>query len=126
MKKAIATIQTVILAFSLVGGAASTSAKDEKHLPATSNSGFAVSGPIQGGGHGWAFGAYFGDIKKLGYVEEEYFLGGVAQRYSAAGALTPDGKWTVEKGSTSPYKTRILVRRPRPPGPSDQTGTQPE
>lgn len=115
MKKAIATIQTVILAFSFVTGAAYTSAKDESHLPATSNSGFIVSGPIQGGEHGWAFGAYFGDMKKLGYLEEEYFLEGVAQRYSAVGALTPDGKWTVEKGSTSPYKTRILVRRPTDP-----------
>ncbi|MCL6460137.1 MAG: hypothetical protein K6T85_19270, partial [Gorillibacterium sp.] len=82
---------------------------------ATTKSGFTVTGPIKGGEHGWAFGAYFGDIKKLGYVEEEYFIEGIAQRYSAVGELAPDGKWKVKPGSTAPYKTRILVRRPADP-----------
>lgn len=84
---------------------------------ATTQSGFTVTGPITGGEHGWAFGSYFGDISKLGYVEEEYFLEGVAQHYQpAAGTeLTEDGMWTLEKTDTAPYKTRFIVRRPIDP-----------
>lgn len=84
---------------------------------ATTQGGFTVTGPLTGGDHGWAFGAYFGDISKLGYVEEEYFLEGVAQRYQPAEGteLTEDGMWTLEKTDTAPYKTRLIVRRPIDP-----------
>jgi hypothetical protein len=76
------------------------------------NPGPVVSGPITGGEHGWPFAAYFGDIKSAGYIEEEYFLEGEAVRYSPEGELSSDGMWTLTPGNTSPYKTRILVRRP--------------
>ncbi|GIP59540.1 alpha/beta hydrolase domain-containing protein [Paenibacillus woosongensis] len=82
---------------------------------ATTESGFTVTGPINGGEHKQPFGAYFGDMKKLGYVEEEYFVEGVAQRYEPVGNLTPDGKWNLKPDDTAPYKTRILVRRPIDP-----------
>lgn len=72
-----------------------------------------VTGPITGGKHGWPFGAYFGDIGKRGYIEEEFFLSGPATRFMPAGNLGPDGRWTVDPAGTVPYKTRILVRRPR-------------
>jgi hypothetical protein len=71
-----------------------------------------VTGPIKGGTHGWPFGAYFGDIGKLGYVEEEYFIEGNAALYSLVGEWTKDGKWTLKRGDASPYKIRILVWRP--------------
>jgi hypothetical protein len=74
-----------------------------------------VTGPITGGSHGWPFGAYFGDISKIGYVEEEFFIEGNAAHYTVAGEWTNDGRWTLERGSTSPYKTRILVWRPTDP-----------
>jgi hypothetical protein len=72
-----------------------------------------VTGPVRGGRHGRPFGAYFGDISQHGYVEEEYFVSGEAQRYQPVGSLSLDGRWTVEPAGTAPFKTRILVRRPR-------------
>lgn len=84
---------------------------------ATTQGGFTVTGPVTGGEHGWAFGSYFGDITELGYVEEEYFLEGVAQHYQPAEGteLTEDGLWTLEPTDTAPYKTRFIVRRPQDP-----------
>lgn len=79
---------------------------------ATTRGGFTVTGPVVGGEHGWAFGEYYGDISKLGYVEEEYFIEGVAQRYEPVGKLGKDGKWYLQANSTAPYKTRFIVRRP--------------
>ncbi|GAA4860397.1 alpha/beta hydrolase domain-containing protein [Paenibacillus vulneris] len=74
-----------------------------------------ISGPVLGGEHGRPFGAYFGDIKNQGYIEEEYFMEGIAQRYVPIGELSTDGKWNLKSSSTAPYKTRILVRRPADP-----------
>lgn len=84
---------------------------------ATTHGGYTVTGPITGGTHGWAFGAYLGDIAERGYVEEEYFIEGVAQRYQPAEGteLTEDGMWTLEATDTAPYKTRFIVRRPVDP-----------
>jgi hypothetical protein len=72
-----------------------------------------VTGPVSGGRHGGPFGASVGDIAQQGYVEEEYFISGEAQRYEPIGALTADGKWNVQPAATAPFKTRILVRRPK-------------
>jgi hypothetical protein len=74
-----------------------------------------ITGPITGGQHGWAFGAYFGDIGTRGYVEEEYFIEGHATPFKLLGERTPDGKWSVEPLSAVPYKTRIVVQRPLDP-----------
>jgi hypothetical protein len=71
-----------------------------------------VIGPITGGAHGRPFAAYYGDISSLGYVENEYFLDGVASAYTLAGDLTADGRFNVSKGEAKPYRIRILVRRP--------------
>jgi hypothetical protein len=43
------------------------------------------------------------DLADSGYVEQEYFLSGVADAYSTAG---------VKLASGVPYKTRVIVRRP--------------
>lgn len=77
-------------------------------------------------------------LSDIGYVEEEFFLEGVAQTYSSSTQktgghsgnpkgrapggknkktipLTPDGQWNdVHKvsGSEAPYKIRLVVRRP--------------
>jgi len=74
-----------------------------------------VTGPITGGRHGWPFAAHFGDIGALGYIEEEYFITGQATPFKPVGDLGLDGRWTVEPLPARPYKTRILVRRPRDP-----------
>lgn len=65
-----------------------------------------VTGPITG--PGTIFCASIVDLKPYGYMEEEYFVEGKAQRYdfqTKPGVATPlDPHY--------PYKTRIIVRRP--------------
>jgi hypothetical protein len=82
---------------------------------ATTRGGYTVSGPVSGGSHGWAYGAYYGDIGEVGYIEEEYFIEGSAQRYTPIGELGEDGNWTIEAVNTAAYKTRFIVRRPADP-----------
>lgn len=55
------------------------------------------------------------ELDALGYVQEEYFVSGVAQGYTAPGELGPDGQWEVEPDGRAPYRTRIVVRRPSDP-----------
>lgn len=74
-----------------------------------------VTGPVTAGQHGRPFTAFLGDIGRFGYVEEEFFLSGQAVGYKLLGEQTTDGKWTIEPDRSQPYKTRILVRRPRDP-----------
>lgn len=56
-------------------------------------------------------------LSKFGYIEEEFFLEGMAQTYTSAVPLSSDGFWNVEKvgDSEAPYKIRILVQRPVKP-----------
>jgi hypothetical protein len=82
---------------------------------ATTKSGFKVYGPITGGKFNRPFGAYFGDISVYGYVEEEYFIEGLAQLYEPDGELPVNGKWNLLKTDVKPYRTRMLVRRPVDP-----------
>jgi hypothetical protein len=51
----------------------------------------------------------------LGYVQEEFFLTGDAVRYQpkAGTKLGFDGRWYVEPLDGSPFKTRMVVIRPR-------------
>lgn len=74
-----------------------------------------ITGPIRGGKFGWPFAGYFGDISQKGYVEEEYFMEGSAQRYRVVGEQGRDGKWTLEEREPSAYKTRFVVHRPTDP-----------
>jgi hypothetical protein len=74
-----------------------------------------VTGPISGGAHGWPYGAATRDLEREGYLEEEYFLTGEATRYRPLGELAPDGRWSVGPAGSSPFTTRLLVRRPRDP-----------
>lgn len=50
------------------------------------------------------------DLQKRGYIEEEFFVSGLANVYDWG----TDGALTV-KTSNAPYTTRILVRRPKDP-----------
>ncbi len=72
-----------------------------------------LTGPIQGGVHGWPFRGYLGDIGSVGYTEEEYVLEGQATRYKPVGELTIDGKWNVEPAGKAPFKTRMIVQLPK-------------
>ena len=71
-----------------------------------------ISGPISGGKHGRQFTSYLGDISKIGYIEEEYFLSGQAASFVPQGELTADGKWSLSKEGSTPYQTRIFIQRP--------------
>ncbi|HLF23450.1 MAG TPA: alpha/beta hydrolase domain-containing protein [Burkholderiales bacterium] len=48
------------------------------------------------------------DLDRFGYVEEEFFVEGTANRYN-----TPTGATGSVISSGHPYKTRIIVRRPK-------------
>lgn len=105
MKKTMAFLMNVLLVLLLGAGAVYAA-------PAANAQGGTISSPARNGAHGWAYGAYFGDIGKYDYIEEEYFLSGTAQSCQPVGELTVDGRWTVEMQDAEPYETRILVRRP--------------
>ena len=57
--------------------------------------------------HDYIFFASLLDLAGRGYVEEEYFISGTANRY-----LTPGTSTGTVLDSNHPYKTRIVVRRP--------------
>jgi hypothetical protein len=69
-------------------------------VPATSALGNAA--------HGYPFNATPMDLARQGYVEEEFVISGVASRYNTPQMATG----TVIDGG-HPYKTRIVVRRPK-------------
>jgi hypothetical protein len=78
-----------------------------------SDSGYSIEGPVQGPGH--IIGGYLGDLAAVGYVEEEYFVSGLAQDFRPVGSLAPDGAWQVERASLRPFTTRVIVHRPIDP-----------
>jgi hypothetical protein len=75
-----------------------------------------VAGPIKSEGtpgvaaHNYTFFATNHDLASRGYVEEEFFIQGVANRYNTPAQATAT---VVDKDH--PYKTRIVVRRPADP-----------
>lgn len=68
------------------------------------------------GQNGFPFMASTLNLASTGYVEQEFFLSGMAQAYIPVtpNPLKRDGRWSVmpNPGVTAPYTTRILVRRP--------------
>ena len=73
-----------------------------------------VTGPIanttalRNPDHGYPYNATPIDLEKQNYVEQEFFIEGKANAYN----ITPGQPGTV-KDSNHPYKTRIVVRRPK-------------
>ncbi|MCK9543252.1 MAG: hypothetical protein M0R03_14620 [Novosphingobium sp.] len=74
-----------------------------------------VEGPVKGGKRGSIHGAFFGDLAEHGYIEEEYFVAGTARGFRPVGELTNDGRWNVVPDARAPYKTRVVVHRPKDP-----------
>src|SRR2546423_910406 len=71
-----------------------------------------VTGPIAAtapgdAGHDYPFYASAFDLKPRGYVEEEFFIEGTANRYT-----TPPQATGAVVDERHPYKTRLVVRRP--------------
>lgn len=72
-----------------------------------------LEGPVTGGAGIHLLGTTTFDLAEVGYTQAEYFMSGTARAYTNVGPLTPDGIWTVAPGESAPYKTRILVYRPK-------------
>lgn len=76
----------------------------------------AVIGPIAAKtvsgdpGHNYPFFAALENLKERGYIEQEYFYSGIANRYQ-----TPDGATGKVTDGDHKYRTRLLVRRPVDP-----------
>ena len=72
-----------------------------------------VSGAVTGGqGRASLITTSF-DLADHGYTSAEYFVEGTATAYTSAQPLTSDGRWSVTPQATAPYKTRVVVYRPR-------------
>jgi hypothetical protein len=75
-----------------------------------------VTGPIQANAqpgdpsHGYPFSTSGVDLASYGYIEEEFFIEGTANRYNTP----PKQTGSIIDGGY-PYKTRIVVRRPVSP-----------
>lgn len=63
----------------------------------------------------------FFPLASVGYEQAEYFVSGTANAYVNSNELQPDGRWSVQRGSQAPYRTRIVVHRPS--SPEDFNGT---
>ncbi len=72
-----------------------------------------VSGPITGGNFGMPWMTAWEDLESRDYVEEEFFIEGEATRYAVQGRIKSSGEWDMTEIDKQPYKTRILVRRPK-------------
>lgn len=73
-----------------------------------------IEGPVTGGQRGHIFGGYYGTaLTDNGYIEEEYFVSGVAQSFRAQRDLTPDGRWKVRPDARAAFTTRVIVHRPK-------------
>ncbi|OLR92505.1 alpha/beta hydrolase domain-containing protein [Actinokineospora bangkokensis] len=69
-----------------------------------------------GGGHALSGGAGVVDFDGMGYEEAEYLMSGSATTYGQQGFWTDNGFWDAKAtGSPTPYKTRLLVERPKDP-----------
>jgi hypothetical protein len=78
-------------------------------LPSVTVTGpIALTTPLRDPAHGYPYNATPIDLAKHGYVEEEFFIEGKANSY-----ITPAGQTGSLKDSDHPFKTRIVVRRPK-------------
>jgi hypothetical protein len=88
-------------------------------MPTGAAPNFIVTGPIPATAppghpsHGYPFFSTTVDLASHGYVEEEYFFEGTANRYDMP---APENVTTTATVSGSnPYRTRMIVRRPASP-----------
>jgi hypothetical protein len=66
--------------------------------------------------HDYIFFSSNHDLAGHGYVEEEFFIQGTANRYNTPNQTNPDASSTgTIISSGNPYKTRMVVRRPADP-----------
>ena len=98
------TFPLVLVCFTLAAGAAAQA------QPATITGSIAVSVPPGDPSRDFVFSTSAIDLAGYGYVEEEFFIEGTANRYT-----TPELATGRIVDSGHPYKTRLVVRRPASP-----------
>jgi hypothetical protein len=104
-----------------LGWAATASASGFEHRAAKAGDRApTVSGPVTGGDGIQAIGISY-DFDSVGYVYEEFFFEGDALGYERDGTLPRNGEWRVKTTDPKPYKTRMVVVRPKDP--KDFNGT---
>jgi Alpha/beta hydrolase domain len=112
-------LATVVLAERAVAAAADSSEGSPTLAPATGRKPrvepATLEGPITVGELSPPADPRPPDLEAIGYTQEEFFAAGTATTYAADGELGRDGKWKFTAASTTPYKTRFIVRRPSAP-----------
>jgi hypothetical protein len=117
------SIALVASTFVVVPTAASP-ADPTQEVPATSAPGAGpdrITGPIPqrarpgDPSHDYTFFATPFDLRRAGYVEQEFFISGTATRYPP-NPTADQQKQAATPIGTMPYTTRIVVRRPAHPG----------
>ena len=71
-----------------------------------------LSGPVAG--QPGLISTFF-DLASVGYLAEEYIVGGEACSYEAAGPAGDDGCWQARESANAPFTTRLVVYRPADP-----------
>jgi len=87
--------------------AAMTARTDAADVPMPTVTGPIASVAAGDASHDYPFFASIVDLKARGWVEEEFFIEGTANRYTMQGQES-----ATVRDSGHPYKTRVLVRRP--------------
>ena len=95
----------------VLGAGLSVEGRAATVAPPTFSGPIAATVPLGDASHDYPYSATVDDLTKHGYVEEEFFVEGTANRYTA-----PPGATGAVVDSGHPYKTRIIVRRPASPG----------
>jgi hypothetical protein len=104
---AIATVAAVLVA-GAAGATTSTVATAKRTVPSPT-----VTGPVTGGVKGFPFTPSPVPLASYGYLEQEFFIRGIARAYD----LSPDAIASTGRTApaVAPYITRIVVRRPTDP-----------
>ncbi len=53
------------------------------------------------------------DLAAQGYRVDEFFIGGTAKAYSLTAPASDDGRWQAKVSGSAPFKTRMVIIRPR-------------
>lgn len=69
--------------------------------------------PINGKNAPYVASATTDDLAAKGYVEEEFTADGSATAYESSNGFAGDGRWKFAPTTTAPFRTRVLVRRPK-------------
>lgn len=104
-KSAVALLSTACLVFVPLGISAPAFAANPLKTKVT---GPVKAGPTGDPSHNFIYNASAIELTAYGYVEEEYFVDGTANRYS-----TPELKTGEIIDGGHPYRSRFIVRRPR-------------